>query len=56
MINTSEPFFHPITHQLVPTGAWYDGAAHLEHENTEPEKTDGVPAVEKNTSNKSGEK
>lgn len=35
-INSGDPFFHPVTHQLVPTGGFYDGVAHLEHENEAP--------------------
>jgi hypothetical protein len=34
--NTGEAFYHPVTHQLIPTGGFYQGAAHLDHEN-EPE-------------------
>ena len=31
--NNGGAFFHPVTHELVPAGAFYPGAAHQEHEN-----------------------
>ncbi|MHB1651663.1 MAG: hypothetical protein ACYCVD_04190 [Desulfitobacteriaceae bacterium] len=55
--NTGEPFFHPITHAFIPTGAWYDGAAHQEHENQAPEgKPDDSEGKKSDTNNKSGKK
>ncbi len=35
-INTGEAFFHPVTHQLIQPGQYYDIPAYQEHENIEP--------------------
>lgn len=31
--NSGEAFVHPVTHQTVQSGEWYEGAAHQVHEN-----------------------
>jgi len=41
MQNTGAPFFHPVTHTLIATRAFYQGAAHLDHEDVEPSDTEG---------------
>lgn len=30
--NTGEAFFHPVTHQLIQEGQFYEGSAHQEFE------------------------
>ena len=30
--NTGEDFFHPVTHQLIKAGSYYEGSAHRDEE------------------------
>lgn len=37
--NKGPAFMHPVTHQVVESGQWYEGNAHVEAENEEIDPT-----------------